>query len=162
MCFSYDQCNQSCIQANDIKKHMLRHSGEKPFACNQWSFSCRRPNRLKYYMISHTGEKPFACKKCEYSCRQSRVSKTHMKKHIYEASTPGKWFISVILIFKRGGGQWRKYVWQGPVKKICPKCMIWRTSDVIWGDLGTFWSDFNEFKMQNHSVIKRFVESVNV
>ena len=30
------------------------------------------------------------------------------------------------------------------------------------GDSGTFWSDFNEFKMQNHSVIKRFVEFVNV
>ena len=64
--------------------------------------------------------------------------------------------------FGRGVGQCRKIVWQGPVKKIRPKCMIWQTSDVIWGDLGTFWSDFNEFKMQNHSVIKCFVKIVNV
>ena len=35
------------------------------------------------------------------------------------------------------------------VKKIYPKCMILGTSGVIWGDLGTFWSDL---EMQNHSV----------
>ena len=29
------------------------------------------------------------------------------------------------------------HVWGGPVKKICPKCMILGTSEVIWGDLGS-------------------------
>ena len=90
--FSCDQCNYSCMQANDIKKHMLQHSIEKPLACNQCSFSCRRPSGLKYHMLSYTDEKPFACKKCKYLFRQSR----DLKKHIYEASTPGKWPISDI------------------------------------------------------------------
>ena len=39
-----------------------------------------------------------------------------------------------------------------PVKKICPKCMILVTSGVIWGDLGTFWSDFGVKILQNRSV----------
>ena len=39
-----------------------------------------------------------------------------------------------------------------PSKKICPKCMLLGTSGVIWGYLGTFWSDFSDFRMQNHSV----------
>ena len=81
--FICDQCNYSCIQANDIKKHMPQHSGEKPFACNQCSFSCRRTSRLKYHMLSHAGEKPFPCKKCKNSCRQSHDLKTHMKTHFY-------------------------------------------------------------------------------
>ena len=39
-----------------------------------------------------------------------------------------------------------------PSKK-CPKCMLLGTSGVILGDLGTFWSDFRDFIMQNHSVL---------
>ena len=38
-------------------------------------------------------------------------------------------------------------------KKICPKCMLLVTSGVIWGDLGTFWNDFSDFRIQNHSVL---------
>ena len=38
----------------------------------------------------------------------------------------------------------KNFFWQGPVKKICPKCMILVTSGVIWGDLGTFC----DFRMQ--------------
>ena len=48
-----------------------------------------------------------------------------------------------------GEGTVKKNVWRGPKKKIYPKCMILGTSGVIWGGLGTFWSDFI---MQNHSV----------
>ena len=60
--------------------------------------------------------------------------------------------------FGREGGQWRKTVLARPSKKICPKCMLLGTSGVIWGDLRTFWSDFSDFRMQNHSVLKRFCE----
>ena len=40
-----------------------------------------------------------------------------------------------------------------PSKKICPKCMLLGASGMIWGDLGTFSSDFSDFRMQNHSVL---------
>ena len=43
--------------------------------------------------------------------------------------------------FGRGVGQCRKIVWQGPVKKIRPICMVLEISD-----LGKCWSDF---RMQN-------------
>ena len=48
-----------------------------------------------------------------------------------------------------GRGQWRRIVWRGPLKKICPKYIILGIFGVNWGDLGTSWSDF---RMQNHSV----------
>ena len=44
-----------------------------------------------------------------------------------------------------------------PSKKICSKCMLLGTSLVIWSDLGTLWSDFRDFRMQNHSVAKNVV-----
>ena len=40
-----------------------------------------------------------------------------------------------------------------PSKKICPQCMLLGTSCVIWGDLGPFWSDFSDLRIQNHCVI---------
>ena len=30
--------------------------------------------------------------------------------------------------------------------------LVGQLTSVIWGDLGTFWSDFNYLRMQNHSV----------
>ena len=48
-----------------------------------------------------------------------------------------------------GGDSEEKLYGEAQKKKICPKCMILGTSSVIWGGLGTFWSDFI---MQNHSV----------
>ena len=65
------------------------------------------------------------------------------------------------------GGFPRSGEWKGTVKKNCfgeasnkigPKWMLLGTSGVIWGDLRTFWSDFSDFRMQNHSVLKSFCE----
>ena len=55
--------------------------------------------------------------------------------------------------FGEGGGTVKKNCLARPSKKICPKCMLLGTSGVIWGDLRTFWSDFSDFRMQNHSVL---------
>ena len=46
------------------------------------------------------------------------------------------------------------------VKKIYPKCMILGTSGVIWGDSGTFWSDFSDLRMQNHRVLLTFCQNL--
>ena len=78
--FRCEQYNYSCIQAGDLKKHKLQHTREKPLSCKQCSCTFRRPNDLKYHMLLHTGEKPFACKQCNYYCKQSNQLKIHMKK----------------------------------------------------------------------------------
>ena len=53
-----------------------------------------------------------------------------------------------------GKGTVKKNCLARPSKKICPKCMLLGTSGEIWGDLGTFWSGFRDFRIQNHSVLK--------
>ena len=55
--------------------------------------------------------------------------------------------------FGEGRGTMKKNVLVRPCKKICPKCMLLGASGVIWGDLRMFWSDFSDFRMQNHSVL---------
>ena len=79
--FRCEQCNYSCTQAGDLKRHKLKHTGENPFACKQCSYSCSRSNGLKLHMLSHTGEKPFACKQCNFSCKLSNRLKKHIRKH---------------------------------------------------------------------------------
>ena len=67
--------------AGSLKKHMRQHSGEKPFACNQYSLTCTTLSSLRTHMYSHTGKKPYACKKCNYTCIQPFHLRRHMKKH---------------------------------------------------------------------------------
>ena len=68
--------------------------------------------------------------------------KQRPKGHLKYGWVPSVW----------GGGQWRNIVWR-PSKKICPKCMLLGISGVIWGDFGTFSSDFSDFRVQKHCVL---------
>ena len=46
-----------------------------------------------------------------------------------------------------------KLFWRGPVRKYVPNACSWEP--VIWGDLGTFWSDFSDFRdVKSKCVIK--------
>ena len=38
---------------------MLIHSGGKPYACTQCSYSCTQADDLKKHLLAHSGEKPF-------------------------------------------------------------------------------------------------------
>ena len=84
------------------------------------------------------------------------VVTTHMFFFTSETKSSNREAISSMGAFPRfgeGGGTVKKKFLARPSKKMCPKCMLLGTSGVIWGDLGTFWSDFSDFRMQNHSVL---------
>lgn len=36
--------------------------------CDECSMSFRTPGNLKRHILTHTGEKPFNCPHCDYSC----------------------------------------------------------------------------------------------
>ena len=59
--------------------------------------------------------------------------------------------------FGEGGGTGKKNCLSRLSKKISPKCMFLGTSDVIWNNLGTVWSDFRMHIAESHFVIKRIV-----
>ena len=70
----------------------------------------------------------------------------------------------------KGVGQWRKIVWRGQVKEICPKCIILEVSGVIRVDSGMFWSECKitvcnylvEPSIQNHNRVLDCVMSSEV
>ena len=73
---------------------MLQHAGEKPFACKECNFSCRRPSRLKYHTLVRN---LLLARNANTHAGSPVIWKRIWKTYIYEASTPGKWSISVIL-----------------------------------------------------------------
>ena len=64
-----------------LNRHMLKHSGEKPFQCSM----CCRGFTEKDTMIKHertyTGERPYVCAQCGREFTQRYRLTTHMRMH---------------------------------------------------------------------------------
>ena len=50
-----------------LQVHMVTHSDDKPYKCNEYKKSISLKTYLKNHMITHTEEKPFPCDICEKS-----------------------------------------------------------------------------------------------
>ena len=76
--FKCDQCSYFSSEASKAKLHMQKQTGDRPYKCNQ----CKGAGTLKLHKRKHTGEKPFKCDQCNFSCSTSSSLRRHvMKKH---------------------------------------------------------------------------------
>ena len=84
--FSCKQCDYTCADNGLLKTHTQRHLGRKAFTCLQCDHSSKTASDLKIHMEVHNGEKPFSCRECDYKCARASTLKTHMLTHTGEKS----------------------------------------------------------------------------
>ncbi|OMJ75694.1 hypothetical protein SteCoe_25101 [Stentor coeruleus] len=73
-------CNKNFKEKHKLRRHMMVHTGEKPFPCSFCGKSFALEYNLKTHMRVHTGEKPY---KCEYqSCGKTFTQSGNLKTHI--------------------------------------------------------------------------------
>ncbi|KAK8376167.1 hypothetical protein O3P69_008704 [Scylla paramamosain] len=74
-------CAYTTTLLHNLKRHILKHTGEKPFACSYCSYTTTRKELLNEHINLHTGEKPFSCPYCTYSSSHKNILRRHMRVH---------------------------------------------------------------------------------
>nr|XP_057925665.1 gastrula zinc finger protein XlCGF8.2DB-like isoform X1 [Doryrhamphus excisus] len=77
-------CAKGFPKKGDLGRHMLTHTGEKPFICSVCGKSFHQKSNIITHMRTHTGEKPFVCSVCGDKFAQRSTLKKHMKTHTGE------------------------------------------------------------------------------
>ena len=74
ICHDLSEINLSEINANSafVRRRVV---------CEVCGQKCQDKSKLKRHMLSHTGEKPFACKECGKTFSLNYNLKAHLKKH---------------------------------------------------------------------------------
>ncbi|KAM6945092.1 uncharacterized protein PEZ65_002783 [Lycodopsis pacificus] len=80
--FQCDTCEKAFQWKSKLQRHMMIHTGEKPFTCDTCGKRFTRTASLHAHQRVHTGEKPFSCKTCGKGFKWRRSFKIHMKCHL--------------------------------------------------------------------------------
>ena len=80
--FKCDQCESSFTQKHCLDKHVRSvHSDEKPFKCSQCDYSCALQHNMVPHMLSHSEGASFSCKECIRVFRSWTGLQRHKNMH---------------------------------------------------------------------------------
>lgn len=83
-----DVCSYRCYTKNELKVHMVKHTGQKIFECTVCKKSYARKKTLREHMRIHNNDRRFVCPACGQAFVQKCSLKGHMKTHHFEYSLP--------------------------------------------------------------------------
>ena len=71
------------VELKRLNAHMTRHTGEKPFKCDQCDYAAAKSHTLKDHKKIHSDLKPYQCPYCPYRSRQRTPCVLHIKRKRY-------------------------------------------------------------------------------
>lgn len=77
-------CFKTFTRNEHVHRHMLTHSGARPFKCTMCVKDFSRNEHLQRHMMIHTGQKPHACEICGKRFSRSEHKKRHEATHVGE------------------------------------------------------------------------------
>lgn len=79
--FKCDECKKCFGTRETLTQHLRTHSGEKPYKCDVCGKCFSISSSLKIHMRTHTGERPFTCNVCGKSFSESSNYNKHLRIH---------------------------------------------------------------------------------
>ncbi|XP_053331153.1 zinc finger protein 770 [Spea bombifrons] len=83
-----ERCHKVFPSCSKLERHLLVHTGQKPFACAVCSKSFRQKTHLKIHQLTHIQEKPFQCSYCFKCFKTPEKLLKHEDVHTRQPQVP--------------------------------------------------------------------------
>ncbi|KAA0189216.1 hypothetical protein HAZT_HAZT009594 [Hyalella azteca] len=79
--FKCPLCNYKSPRKGHVERHILIHSGEKPYSCSECNYRSHTKDAMALHARVHSGHKKFICCRCNYATNRKIYLERHLALH---------------------------------------------------------------------------------